>query len=314
VEQKEQAVAAISKTPGPEGCEFSVDCAAACPDYSDRDIVIIDEAHHSPATGTWLPALKTCRGIVWAFSATPWHDDEERNKVVRELFQDFFVIDRSRVEASGHLAPGKVWMHDLDIPGQFDAEIESRVSSEVIRRCRRFPMVPRFEHLRRAQWQITQEIVQTNENRNSAAVRLSLSELAAGQSVLLLVSSIDHGSLLASRIPGSALCHSKVGAKNRRNIIEGFRSGAIPAMVATSLADEGFDAPRASRLVLVSGGRSSGKVEQRVGRILRPFAGKEAGIVHDFLDRGACYAAAQARARWKTYEKLGYDPEIVSYR
>lgn len=313
-EQVEQAIAAISRMPGPAGCDFSIDCAAACPDYSDRDIVVIDEAHHAPAVGTWLPTLKTCRGVVWGFSATPWHPDEERNQIVREVFQEFWTIDRARVEASGHLVRGKVYFHDLDVPGQFDREIEQRVSVEVIRRCRRFPRVPRFEHARRAQWQITQEIIQANENRNAAAVRLSLSELSGGQSVLLLVSSIDHGSLLASRIPGAALCHSKVGAKNRRDLVEGFRSGAIPALVATSLADEGFDSPRASRLVLVSGGRSSSKVEQRAGRILRPFPGKGVGIVHDFLDRGACFASAQARARWKTYAHLGYEPEIISYQ
>lgn len=313
-EQVEQGIAAIQRMPGPQGVEFEVCCVAAQPDGQLFDVIVTDECHHLPAV-TWSRILSAAKpdAIVWGLTATPWHEDEERNEKVREAFPEHFVITRDRVEASGHLAPGKVYMHDLDVPGQFDGEIERRVSVEVIRRCRRFPMIPRFEHTRRAQWQITQEIIQANENRNAAAVRLSLSELAAGQSVLLLVSSIDHGSILASRIPGSALCHSKVGAKNRRNIIEGFRSGAIPAMVATSLADEGFDSPRASRLVLVSGGRSSGKVEQRAGRILRPFPGKEVGIVHDFMDRGAVFAQAQARARWNVYQRLGYEPELVRY-
>lgn len=313
-EQVEQAITAISRTPGPEGCDFSVDCAAACPDYSDRDLVVIDEAHHSPAAGTWLPTLKSCRGTVWGFSATPWHEDEERNAVVREVFQEFWTIDRARVEESGHLVKGKVFFHDLDEPGQFDAEIEARVAAEVVRRCHRFPRVPRFEHVRRAQWQITQEIIQANETRNSAAVQLVKREVCDGRSVLCLVSSIEHGTRLSADVEGSGIVHSKLGAKPRRELIHAFRAGSLGALFATSLADEGLDCPRAACLVLVAGGRSAGKLEQRAGRVLRPFEGKTAGIIHDFLDRGAVFAQAQARARWRVYEKLGYDPEIISYR
>lgn len=312
-EQVEQAIAAISRMPGPAGCDFSIDCAAACPDYSDRDIVVIDEAHHAPAVGTWLPTLKTCRGVVWGFSATPWHPDEERNQIVREVFQEFWTIDRARVEASGHLVKGKVYFHDLDVPGQFDREIESRVSVEVIRRCRRFPRVPRFEHTRRAQWQITQEVIQAHETRNSAAVQLVKREVSAGRSTLVLVGSIEHGASLVSSLAQARLCHSKLAKRARTQAIADFRSGLLPVLVATSLADEGLDVPRATALVLVAGGRSAAKLEQRAGRVLRPFAGKEAGIIHDFLDRGACFASAQARARWKTYEHLGYEPEIISY-
>jgi superfamily II DNA or RNA helicase len=110
------------------------------------------------------------------------------------------------------------------------------------------------------------------------------------------------------------LVHSKVGAKRRREIISAFRSGALRVLFATSLADEGLDVPRASVLVLVAGGRSAGKLEQRAGRVLRPFQGKESGVIHDFMDRGAVFAQAQARARWKVYEKLGYSPELVLYR
>ena len=83
-------------------------------------------------------------------------------------------------------------------------------------------------------------------------------------------------------------------------------------LFSSSLADEGLDVPRASVLVLAAGGRSAGKLEQRAGRVLRPFEGKSAGVVHDFLDRGCLFGHAQARARTKVYEKLGYHPEVVS--
>lgn len=311
-EQVEQAIAAISRTEGPEDVDFLVACAAAQPDLSDRDIVVIDEAHHMPAE-TWAATIGRVRpdAYLWGLSATPWHEDDERNQKVRDAFKDFFTIGRERVVASGHLMEGKVYVHDLDYPGQYDREIESRTMFEVTRRCRAFPRIPRFEHERRAKWQITQEFVQQNENRNAAAVAIANQEARAGESVLLLVYSIEHGEALAARIEGAVVVHSKLSKKKRAQAIEDFRAGRLRVLVATSLADEGLDVPRASRLVLVAGGRSAGKLEQRAGRVLRPHDGKNGGVIHDFLDAGAAFAHAQAKARFRIYDKLGYAPEIV---
>lgn len=315
-EQVEQGTEAIRRTGGPQGVEFEVCCVAAQPDASKFDLIIFDEAHHAPAS-TWLRIVMAARpdAIVWGFSATPFGDDDERNEIVRRQFVEFFQIERKRVEDSGHLALGKVYVHDLDTPGEFDREIDQQVSVELINRCRRFPMVARFEHERRIKWQITQEFIQKNENRNNAAVGLIKQEADKGHSVLALVFSIEHGTELASRVDGGCgLVHSKLGAKARRGFIESFRGGSLRVLFATSLADEGLDVPRASRLVLIAGGRSAGRLEQRAGRVLRPFPGKLGGAIHDFMDAGACFALAQARARFRVYEKLGYAPEIVSYR
>lgn len=166
-------------------------------------------------------------------------------------------------------------------------------------------------HRRRAQWQITQEVMQANATRNAAAACYANSQASAGESVLVLVASIEHGLKLCEVMPGAVCVHSKLPKKLRAEYIESLRSGMRKILVATSLADEGLDVPRASRLILVAGGRSAGKLEQRAGRVLRPFAGKNGGVIYDFLDRGATFAHAQAKARMRVYETLGYSPEII---
>jgi superfamily II DNA or RNA helicase len=340
---------------------------------------LVHNCHHAPAA-TWdsLIGRVKPRASLWGFSATPWHDrDVERNDRLVELFQEFFTIERERVEASGHLTKGKVYLHDLDEPGQFDPAINTAVAVEVEKRFRQFPIlwdIPKVkgltsslkavvakmrakagaevtkaasegrlqrdnlvalgiaelvdeaarlsqqrddlvkkEHEKRAKWQITQEFLQANENRNSAIVSLLNQETQAGQSSLCLVASIDHGGLLAARVPEARLVHSKLGNRVRRGLIGAFRDGSLRVLFATSLADEGLDVPRASRLVLAAGGRSSAKLEQRAGRVLRPFEGKSHGVVHDFLDRGALFAWQQAKARMRAYDELGYAPEIIHY-
>lgn len=378
-EQVDQGIAAIEKTEGPPGVEFEVCCVAARPDTSGSDIIVFDEAHHSPAA-TWAELIHRAKpdAIIWGMSATPWaENDTERDEFTEEVFKEFFTVERERVENSGHLIKGKVYVHDLDIPGQWDAEIDAKVLVEVEKRFRRYPIlrdVPKImglnsklgaiarriqmkagadaltkaskgllseadakalgisemveeavrvteerdaltkkEHAKRAQWQISQEYLQANETRNAAVVQIATQESAKGESVLVLVHSIEHGEKLAGNIPGSAIVYSKLGAKTRRELIERFRSGSLACLVATSLADEGLDVPRASRLVLVSGGRSAGKLEQRAGRVLRPFEDKNGGVIHDFLDRGVLFAHAQAKARFRVYDRLGYSPEIVTY-
>jgi superfamily II DNA or RNA helicase len=89
--------------------------------------------------------------------------------------------------------------------------------------------------------------------------------------------------------------------------MDGYREGHFRVLIATSLADEGFDAPIAQTLVLASGGRSPAKLEQRVGRVLRPHPGKDGGHVVDF--DGACFGMtmAQAKKRLAIYRKLGYN-------
>ncbi len=313
IEQVQQAEAAIGRTEGAEGVTFKVSCVAALPSLADANLVIVDEAHHTPAA-TWMSTLQSIppTAVLWGLSATPFGDDPIRNASVELAFAEFFKIDRARIEASGHLIKGAVTVYDLDRYGEFDDEIDAATAVETARRCRCFPSIPRFEHERRAAWQITQEKVQANAARNAAVIQLATAMSAAGESVLVLVHSIEHGQRLAELIPNAACVYSKLPKKKRAELIEGLRSGSLTVLVATSLADEGLDVPRASRLILVAGGRSAGKLEQRAGRVLRPFEGKNGGLIFDFLDRGARFAHAQARARIAVYEKLGYNPKIIS--
>ena len=112
----------------------------------------------------------------------------------------------------------------------------------------------------------------------------------------------------------------------RADIIAGFRDGSIPCLVATSLADEGFDAPRASVLVNSAGGRGisktedattgekrvSSRLDQRSGRVLRAFEGKREGTIYDFADEHHRFLHAQAKTRKKGYAALGFAVSTVS--
>lgn len=303
-EQCEQARAACASVVWPDPVIIDIHCVAARPDVSDADIVIIDESHHLPAR-TWWTTVMDADCIVWGFSATPWTGDWERDGVLKAFFgpDNFITIPRDEVLDGGNLTKGTVVIHDVDAEGEYDEQIKFFADAETKIRCKRYPQIPRDEHERRAKWQATVEVLQLNENRN---VRICEVAKSSPDSVLILVASIAHGERLAACIEGATLVYSKIGKKKRDAAISAFRSGALRVMIATSLADEGLDVPRAAVLILAAGGRSAGKLEQRAGRVMRPHAGKEFGTVHDFTDRGAKIAHSQFLSRARTYKRLGY--------
>lgn len=304
LEQCEQARQAALKVSWPSAVTLHVCCVASRPDVALADILIIDECHHLPAM-SWTETALGAKGIVWGFSATPWTGDWERDDVLKAFFgeENFFTVDRKEVIAGGSITQGIVYVHHVDQEGEFNDAIDYIAAKETAIRCKRYPMISRFEHERRCRWQTTVDFVKKNENRNVRICELANASPAA---TLILVSAIEHGERLAACIPNSELVHAKIGKKKRKAAIDAFRSGELHVMIATSLADEGLDVPRAAVLILASGGRSSGKLEQRAGRVMRPHEGKEFGTVHDFSDAGASLAHNQFLARARTYKKLGY--------
>ena len=78
-------------------------------------------------------------------------------------------------------------------------------------------------------------------------------------------------------------------------------------MIATSLADEGLDVPRASVLTQAAAGKSKSKAEQRTGRVLRSFHDKTHGTIHDFKDVQHQMLRNQSMKRISLYRSLGYE-------
>ena len=69
----------------------------------------------------------------------------------------------------------------------------------------------------------------------------------------------------------------------RRQILSGFRSGEIEAMVAIRCLDEGIDVPACRTAYLIASSRNPRQFVQRRGRILRRSPGKDRARIYDFV-------------------------------
>ena len=87
----------------------------------------------------------------------------------------------------------------------------------------------------------------------------------------------------------------------RARALERFRAGECPVLVSSQVLDEGLDVPDADVAIVVGGSASARRHVQRVGRVLRPRAGKRARDLRARRvgdDRGDGRRAPARRARW----------------
>lgn len=283
--------------------DLRVKCAQAQTDWSDRDVLVIDECHRATAP-LWSNQIRSCPNALWGFTATPEdeHSPWRTAELLRMFGDEMYVVEREHV--ASRIAPAKVRFIEAFDDG-LPERMDDLIASEYARRSRYWGG-DTGQLWSIVAWQTVVEFgIAGNKLRNEAAV--ALAQLHSKDQVLMLVNSVEHGKFLASRIPSAVACSSKMGAKARRNALAGFTAGTVRCLIATSLADEGLDLPNANVLVLVSGGRSRAKTEQRTGRVLRRFVGKSHGLIYDFADSAHGLMRKHSEARAALYRDLGYE-------
>jgi superfamily II DNA or RNA helicase len=297
----QQAIASL-KAVGVDPARVEVRCPHESVDFSNKTILIVDEAKHAPAA-TWRKIIESCPGSVFGFDATPWCNDPERNKELQRLFRDT-QFEIKREELQGVLAHATVYMHsasDKGLQQKIDDHIEMLFNDR-----KRYMRIKHAELRAMCAWEAITEIgICKNMERNGMAAAMAAASGGSKCPTLVLVPRVTLGMWFASLLPGAVCIHSKVPKKVRSNVMDAFRKGDIQILVATSLADEGLDLPNIHTLVMVSGGRSAQKTIQRASRALRRAPGKDHAIIHDFRDTFHPLAEAHAKKRIKCYKELG---------
>jgi len=249
--------------------------------YREAELVIIDEIQHVPARTVWTCAIANAEALRLGLSATPWRDDN------RDL--DIYC-------ATGEPVPRKI------------------TSSELVRRGYLVPAEITFVHYRppwadKYSWQrgsaqlymkVKRELY-SDPMRNRLIARLA--ELAP-KPFLCLVKEVKHGELLLREMRRKGLnvafVYGALDPDLRARIFNAIRAGRLDGIIATTLADEGLDLPALRSLIIAGGGKSSTRALQRVGRIVRPYPGKEVGVVYDVWDE-VRFFADHARRRERIY-------------
>lgn len=236
-------------------------------------VIFFDECQHAPAD-TCRAVLYQCENAVYKYglSATPNREDGE-DLTIEGLFGNNLInISASYLIKKGHLVRPEIYMF----------EIETKVKSTSYQK----------EY---------KEYIVENAERNAIICGIAQAYSQMNKTVLILVNQIKHGNIIEEEIDDCIFLNGKKASKFRKQSIQDIRDRKTKVMIATTLADEGLDLPSLDVLILAGSGKSRTKALQRIGRVLRPSAGKEKAVVIDFLDAGGKYSKKHAAGRISIY-------------
>jgi superfamily II DNA or RNA helicase len=240
----------------------------ANPEYGKRyGFVIDDEAHHTPSK-TFLRALALLPAKYrLGLTATP--DREDRQTDIMDWSFGPRLLERGTQEMIklGFLMNAEV--EEVETGWRFEWDGDANDPKKIAE---------------------MEKALATDLSRNAGIADRIAAEAKRGEIVLVLANRKEMVKELEEMILARVYTNgitvkgvtSSTGKKKRKEWIEAFRNGLVQVLIATSLADEGLDVPRLSRVALAFPQKAKGATTQRLGRLLRLFQKKPKLI--DFID------------------------------
>jgi superfamily II DNA or RNA helicase len=237
---------------------------------SNADLIILDEAHHVPASMAKSLLLDSPNSLRLGLTATPIREDGRDMEIQGLLGRISYSIDYQELVQKHYLVPLEYI--------QFTPKISEKIRDKLKTIEQSYADQP-FAKLYSATLRMFEQSPYTNQqivskikelNRFPALVIVRRIAIARKLSELLNQEGIV-----------SDWVSSKTSLEERMQKIENLKNGKLKVLVSTSLADEGLDIPQLSLVVLMSQGKSRIKLIQRIGRVMRPYSGKSKGYVLD---------------------------------
>lgn len=216
------------------------------------DMVVIDEAHHV-ASDSYRRILGRAIELnnkvkILGVTATPERSDRRGLKDVFTNVAD--VVTIGEMVQAGHLVPPRAMV--IDIGTQQQLRSVTRTANDYN--------------------QAEVEAIQNTRFHNRQIVDKWL-ELASDRQTVVFCSTIQHAEDVrdAFREAGVAAeaVHGQMGLKARREILQGFDSGAFPVLCNPMILTEGWDSPVCSCVMLLRISSHKSTMIQMVGRGLR---------------------------------------------
>ena len=240
-------------------------------------LLIADEGHHLPAASyqrllPFFPAK-----YRFALTATPDRPDGLTPLMLFGIGPILVTVGHQQLVDGGHLVLPEIRV--VETGCRPDADTYAKVVAQLT----------------------------SDPERNRLIMDLACAHAEAGHTTLVLSNRVAHCRQLAKAISGQGTpaedLTGAVGKTKRTNVLQRFREGSVKVLCATSLADEGLDIERLSRLILATPARAEGRTIQRLGRLMRPHPGKGTPVLYDLVD-DLPMARRQHAARRRAYRKV----------
>lgn len=242
-------------------------------------LCIVDEAHHVPANTFSAVMFGMPAKARLALTATP-----DRPDGLGDIMYWHFGRAVKHIQTSDLIEQGKVL-------------------APVVRMTATY-----WKPKKETEWVKMINEVCADEQRNNQILDLVEKSVTMGRQVLVLSDRVQHcidmAEKTASRQIFSATLVGKMTKKQREEVLKLADERKIKALFATTVADEGLDLPGLDTLILATPTNSMGRIQQRIGRIMRRHEHKKDPVVIDLVD-ATKKSYFTSKKRMKFYKTLG---------
>jgi superfamily II DNA or RNA helicase len=258
----------------------------------DFGLVILDEAHHCPAS-TFLQVVSSLNPFfMYGLTATPYRRDKLENLMFQTIGPEVIRIPVAEVEETGGIIMPKVFYRTVNSAPIHHNNIQTILKDNIV----------------------------PNSKRNGMIVGDVLREATAGNFCIVVTDRKIHADILHDLIAvgweKTGIATGNYTKKEQSAVAEKLNNKEVTVLVCTfALLGEGFDVPFLNRAFVTMPFRAEGKVEQLVGRIQRASPGKKDSIVYDYVDadigvvQNQFYTKAKNDCRYNAYNRLGLQIE-----
>lgn len=248
-------------------------------------LVIIDEAHHVPAS-TFLKVTGYFSSYyLYGLTATPYRRDKLEDVMFAALGLPNAEIRRKEVKSKG-------------------AIITPTVVKRVVPSDLTFGGVNDYAMLLR-------DVLPVNMTRLEMIVSDVVKEAEQGNYCITIGNRKAYCEMLYERLNHElpdkvVIATGDYSAAHNENQVEKINKGKVNVLITTfELLGEGFDVPRLNRGFIVLPFRERSRVEQAVGRIQRTCEGKKDALLYDYVDENIGILKNQFIQRALVYRSLG---------
>lgn len=256
--------------------------------------LITDEAHHVPSRMMFTVVSQCAARYRWGLTATPERGDGWGFMLNLLFGECVYQLPARDLIQMGHLlkptvipvktltdTPARCFAHTASCPG-CKASYRKWPDPENLdcQVCGK-PVV-----LVRGDMNFTAAVTALSQDsaRNDQIVRLARWASSKNRRTLVLVGRTETTLSLAAQLKTAGLRAEAVSGqtRNREELIQQLKTGALECLVATQLADEGLDVPALDTIISANPNKDAGRTQQRVGRACRPQG--QPPILFDLVD------------------------------
>jgi superfamily II DNA or RNA helicase len=250
------------------------------------ECVIVDECHHASASTIRMGLLEMKNaGYRYFFSGTPWRDDKsDLNLLLSSIGTNLIYELRGKDAVEMEIISKPVYVQiNPPPPSDFIKNIPKRKYREIIERG-----------------------IIKNKVRNRTIVEEAIDLYSNNKNVFIAVDEISHLKILQKRLQNKGIepevIYGDLSNWEREDKIRkvGNHNGSL-ITIATMAVGQGTDMPYVNAIILASGGRSTIRLIQRIGRGTRKTT--EDFMVIDFFDWYHEKLIEHSRNRQKTFKE-----------